>query len=307
MVVLSSKEEPVIKAQAFALGANDYLVKLPDKLELVARVRYHSRAYLNLLERNEAFRQPGRKSAPAGRGSGPGRPLRAIVVAGEAHRRPPHRLAVRPSTQLGGDMFGYHWLDPDHLAVYLLDVSGHGVGSSLLAVSAANLLSGKALANTDFTNPGQVLSRLNDVFQMEKQNHKYFTMWYGVYDRARRVLSYSNAGHPPALVFTGPNPGGSTLELCTSCGLAIGMMEGTEFDSKTVSLGPYARLLLYSDGVYEIDKPDGVMWKHKEFVEFMSSLPRGSDSVMANLLAHARKLHGADVLADDFSILDIRW
>src|SRR5207302_718357 len=48
MVVLSSKEEPVIKAQAFALGANDYLVKLPDKVELIARVRYHSRAYLNL-------------------------------------------------------------------------------------------------------------------------------------------------------------------------------------------------------------------------------------------------------------------
>src|SRR5436305_73173 len=57
MIVLSSKEEPVIKAQAFALGANDYLVKLPDKLELIARIRYHSRSYLNLLERNEAYRQ----------------------------------------------------------------------------------------------------------------------------------------------------------------------------------------------------------------------------------------------------------
>src|SRR6516162_5248823 len=56
MIVLSSKEEPVVKAQAFALGANDYLVKLPDKIELLARIRYHSRAYRNFLERNEAFR-----------------------------------------------------------------------------------------------------------------------------------------------------------------------------------------------------------------------------------------------------------
>src|SRR5918996_1197673 len=55
MIVLSTKEEPLIKAEAFALGANDYLVKLPDKIELIARIRYHSRAYINLLERNEAF------------------------------------------------------------------------------------------------------------------------------------------------------------------------------------------------------------------------------------------------------------
>src|SRR5262249_36717966 len=51
LIVLSSKEEPVIKAQAFGLGANDYLVKLPDPIELIARIRYHSRSYLNQLER----------------------------------------------------------------------------------------------------------------------------------------------------------------------------------------------------------------------------------------------------------------
>ena len=54
--MLSSKEEPVVKAKAFALGANDYLVKLPDKIELIARVRYHTRAYLDHLQRDEAYR-----------------------------------------------------------------------------------------------------------------------------------------------------------------------------------------------------------------------------------------------------------
>lgn len=55
-IVLSSKEEAKMKAEAFALGANDYLVKLPDKIELIARIRYHSKAYINLLQRNEAYR-----------------------------------------------------------------------------------------------------------------------------------------------------------------------------------------------------------------------------------------------------------
>jgi adenylate cyclase len=57
LIVLSSKEEALTKAEAFALGANDYLVKLPDRLEVIARIRYHSKGYINFLERNEALQQ----------------------------------------------------------------------------------------------------------------------------------------------------------------------------------------------------------------------------------------------------------
>lgn len=55
VIVLSSREEARTKGEAFAAGANDYLVKLPDRIELVARVRYHTRAYLNQLQRDEAY------------------------------------------------------------------------------------------------------------------------------------------------------------------------------------------------------------------------------------------------------------
>lgn len=56
IIVLSTKEEPSIKSAAFASGANDYLVKLPDSIELIARVKYHSRSYVNMLQRDEAYR-----------------------------------------------------------------------------------------------------------------------------------------------------------------------------------------------------------------------------------------------------------
>jgi two-component system chemotaxis family response regulator WspR len=56
VIVLSTKEEPDIKREAFAAGANDYLIKLPDKIELIARLQYHSRAYLNRRQRDEAYR-----------------------------------------------------------------------------------------------------------------------------------------------------------------------------------------------------------------------------------------------------------
>ncbi|MFS2115764.1 diguanylate cyclase [Herbaspirillum frisingense] len=56
IIVLSSRDDPEIKRDAFAGGANDYMVKLPDVIELVARLRYHSRSYINLLQRDAAYR-----------------------------------------------------------------------------------------------------------------------------------------------------------------------------------------------------------------------------------------------------------
>jgi sigma-B regulation protein RsbU (phosphoserine phosphatase) len=308
MIVLSAKEEPVIKAQAFALGANDYLVKLPDAIELIARIRYHSRSYLNQLERDEAYRRLAESerlmAEELAQASRYVQSLLPAPLEGEVRTR----WRFVPSTQLGGDIFGYHWLDADHLAVYLLDVSGHGVGSSLLAVSAANLLASQALPDIDFRDPGKLLSRLNDVFQMEKQNGKYFTIWYGVYRKKDRSLAYCNAAHPAPLLWTGPTLDASQLTLLKSSDPVIGMLPaGMPFETRTVQLGAEALMLVYSDGAYEIELPEGGMWKHRQFVQFVDSLPREDGSLGERLLAHVRQMHGSELLADDFSVLEVHF
>jgi sigma-B regulation protein RsbU (phosphoserine phosphatase) len=248
LVVLSSKEEPVIKARAFALGANDYMVKLPDKLEVVARVKYHSRGYTALLERNEAYDRLAESQRELAA------ELRQAARYVQSLLPPklttgPVRIDWRfvPSTQLAGDMFGHHWLDPDHLAVFLLDVSGHGVGSALLAVSVGNLLMAKSLPDTNLRDPAAVISKLNDSFPMDRQDGKYFTIWYGVYRPADRTLAYCNAGHPPALLWHD-----GRVEQLTADGPAAGMMPGMPYDNRTVPVPPDARLVVFSDGVFEI-------------------------------------------------------
>ncbi|MFL5241244.1 MAG: SpoIIE family protein phosphatase [Gemmataceae bacterium] len=304
MIVLSSKEEPVIKAKAFACGANDYLVKLPDKLELIARIRYHSRGFIALLERNEAYRKiEENQRVMAEELAQAARYVQSLLPT---HPIEGVRINWRfvPSTHLGGDMFGHHWLDKENLAIYLLDVSGHGVGSSLLAVSANNLIASQSLPNTDCRDPGKVLAKLNDTFPMEKQNGKYFTIWYGVFNRTKRTLTYSNGGHPPALLHTGANASEASLRQLKSVGMAAGMVEGMDFDSVTVELGPFARLLVYSDGVYEIDQPDKPMWSVHEFVDYVSALSC-EEPAADHLLTHVRQLHGSEILDDDFSFLEV--
>jgi len=303
MIVLSSKEEPVVKAKAFALGANDYIVKLPDKLELAARIRYHSQAYRRLIERNEAYRKLAESERQLAQEVNQAAryvlsllppPLKGSVTA---------EWKFVPSTQLGGDMFGYHWLDDDHLALYLLDVSGHGVGSSLLAVSAANALSARSLPDTDFRKPAQVMERLNDTFQMERQDGKYFTIIYGVYQPSTGIMRFSNAAHPSGLLF---DPAGKVTQL-ESDNTLIGMLPpGMPFEQSEVAIVPGSRMLFYSDGVFEIERADESFWPHEEFVAFVEGRTQSTD-LMEDLYAEARRLRRDPVLDDDYSILDIRF
>jgi sigma-B regulation protein RsbU (phosphoserine phosphatase) len=66
-----------------------------------------------------------------------------------------------------------------------------------------------------------------------------------------------------------------------------------------------AQLLIYSDGVFEIEKLDGGRWRYPEFISYLTGLPRTGGSVMDRVLAHVRQLHGSDLLADDFSMVEV--
>ncbi len=159
LIVLSSKEEAQTKAEAFALGANDYLVKLPDRIELIARIRYHSRGYINLLQRNEAYAAllASRQALAAELAQA----ADYVVSLLPSPLTAPIATAWRffPSAQLGGDCFGYHWIDNDTFAMYLLDVCGHGVGSALLSVSAFNAIRSQTLPRIDFRAPERTEKR----------------------------------------------------------------------------------------------------------------------------------------------------
>lgn len=307
LVVLSSKEEPVVKARAFALGANDYLVKLPDKLEVVARVRYHSRGYINLLERNEAYQKltetQREMAAELNRAA---RYVRSLLPAPmPAPGMPSGPVTIDwkfvPSSQLAGDMFGYHWLDKEHLAIYLLDVSGHGVGSALLAVSAANVLSPNGMQGVDLHSPGAVVARLNDVFQMDRQDGKYFTIWYGVFDTSNRTLAYCNAGHPPAILLSD-----GVLHQLEAEEPAVGMMPDIPYDTRTITVATHSRLIVFSDGIFEIEQANGEMWPFEDFLARIGSELRAGDDLIARHLEYTRQLGGRDSYSDDFSILDVR-
>ncbi|NCX98802.1 MAG: response regulator [Planctomycetia bacterium] len=302
VIVLSTKEDPAVKAEAFAVGANDYVVKVPDRLEMVARVRYHSRGFTALLERNEAFTALQKsQQVLANDLATAAHYVRSILPppVGEGAIRADWRFV--PSASLGGDAFGYHDLDPEHFAVYLLDVCGHGVGAALLSVSALNAIRSEALPQTDFHDPAAVLAALNRAFPMERHNDMFFTAWYGVFDRAGRRLRWAGGGHPPALLVAAD--GGRRL--LESDGPLIGAVEGLEFPAGEVAVPEESRLFVYSDGAFEISRADGSMWPFPEFVAALAGDATGAGSPIDALLGRIRELSGRPDFQDDFSMLEL--
>lgn len=305
VIVLSIREEPAVKAESFAVGANDYLVKLPDRVELIARIRHHSRGYVALAERNEAFAalQASQRLLAADIASA-ARYVQSLLPPPGAAGPVQADWRFIPSATLGGDVFGYHAIDEHHVAMYLLDVCGHGVGAALLSVSAVNAIRAGALPGADMRDPGRVLAALNDAFPMERHNDMFFTAWYGVYHAPSRRLAWAGGGHPPGVLLDPAVAGPLLLE---SEGPLIGAVEGLAFASDARVVAPGSRLLLYSDGVFEVAQPGGALWGLQAFLGTVAAPAETPGESLEALIAAARHAGGRTEFADDVSLLEVRF
>ena len=106
---------------------------------------------------------------------------------------------------------------------------------------------------------------------MERHDEKYFTIWYGVFDRAGRRLTYASGGHPPALLLTGPTPETSRPVELGLRNFLIGMMAGVTFAGESVPVDPSGKPYVFSDGAYEVHRPGGPMMTHGELVDYLTS------------------------------------
>lgn len=212
-----------------------------------------------------------------------------------------------PSRQLGGDSFDYYWLDSDHLSIYLLDTSGHGLKAALPSVSVLNLLRSRAIPNINYYQPSNVLKALNTTFQMTYQNDKYFTIWYGVYDFSTRKLLYSSAGHPPAILLTGKDPKNLKIAMLKTRGMPVGMFLEAEYIDATHDIEEFSNLYIFSDGVYEIQQPENTMLGLDGFTEILTEYNHLESNTLEAVLNTVKKYNANNPFDDDFSLLKVSF
>lgn len=209
-----------------------------------------------------------------------------------------------PSRQLGGDSFDYYWLDRDNLAIYLLDVEGHGLKAAFPCLSILNLLRSQSLNQVNFYHPREVLTGLNRSFPMNGNNQQSFTIWYGVYNCKKQTLVYASAGHPPGMLISTNSDGTIQEQRLSTRGPSIGFFEESQYQETTCQITPPARLYVFSDGIYEIERGEGKFWELESFIAMLRT-HYASRSSLDQLLAEVCLINGGDDFADDLSIMQI--
>ena len=305
-------------------GANDYVTKPLDFAVVSARVR--SQLLLkqsvdqilaleaDLLARNLELNTANDKLVKAAERTA--RELEAAARVQQAFlpHANPHITGARfswifePCTELAGDSLNVVQLDEQNVGLYVLDVSGHGVAASLLAVTVTRLLSPSASGDSFVLQPGpgltrqlvpprEVATRLAKNFSIES-TEQFITLFYAIYNTVTRELTYISAGHPGAIRVSTGNP----PVILEGNGLPIGI--GEKYEEQKVQLHSGDRLYLYSDGVTEAMDADHSLFGPDRLLTCLGSST--SDSLTQSISRVQAALVGwqaGSPSRDDISIL----
>jgi sigma-B regulation protein RsbU (phosphoserine phosphatase) len=317
VIMATAKGESADVVQALGLGANDYVTKPLDFAVVLARVQTQlalkrsveqileleqrlSAANAELLKNAERLQE---ELSAAAKIQEAFLPTSLAPVPGVEFA-----WAFQPCAELAGDALNIVRLDAEHVAMYVLDVTGHGVAASLLAVAAARVLT--ANAGTDSilldksvrqpTGPAEVANRLDKRFAWDSATGQFITLFYAVLHIPTRRLAYVSCGHPPAIRVSAA---GVATPLQGS-GMPIGL--GGAYEDRAVNLEPGERLFLYTDGVTEARGASGELFETNRMIEALQS--RGEVTLRQSidrLLAQVKQWQGELPAKDDISVLGL--
>ena len=265
-ILLTAQTEKVALAEGLESGADDFLSKPFNSVELRARLQAGERVVLaqreltaknlelqgTLTELSAAYVAIDRDLAEAQKFQEALVPQRYVPL-GKADIT----MLFQPSGHVGGDLVGYFWVDEHSVGIYSIDVSGHGVCSALMTARIASYLSGatpdRNIALNDWgdgyvmISPVEVCRRLNDLLWAEEDSDQYLTMSIVRFDLKSGKIDLAQAGHPSPMI---QNADGS-VEFLEMFSMPIGLIDAPEFASTSLTLKDGQRLMLYSDGLTE--------------------------------------------------------
>jgi sigma-B regulation protein RsbU (phosphoserine phosphatase) len=324
VIMATAKDDSEDVIHALGLGANDYVTKPLDFPVVVARIQ----TQISLKRAVELVRQLERRLAERNfdleeANARMSRDLRAAARIQESllPRSSPDvpRLsfswAFRPCDELAGDGLSVVKLDDHRVALYVLDVSGHGVASSLMSVSVGRLLTPPSDASSILIKggdgpdrleplpPAEVAAKLNRMFPFEVSTEQYFTFVYGVLDSSTGDFRYTLAGHPGPVLL----PSGGKAKILPGRGYPIGLADGPKpYNEWGIRLNPGDRLYLYSDGIPEAVSPEGLPFGNERMLQRMEAgRLEPLCGVVNDLVAGIEAWSGPSRVRDDLSVLAV--
>lgn len=223
-----------------------------------------------------------------------------------------------PADVLTGDLFNFYPLDNKHIALYLIDVAGHGVPAAMFSVYLNKMLSAEKLPESiiynrsspkeipQFRSPAQIVQSLNDHFLQNNDSMLYFTMIYAIINTETGAGELCQAGHPYPLISR--NDG--TVDILGEGGYPVGLIEEARYENVSFDIKQGERLMLYSDGVTECFNADEIPFEIERFKAIMSDsnnipIKQSISNVVDGVTQWHRLGTNKTSFEDDISLLSI--
>jgi phosphoserine phosphatase RsbU/P len=208
----------------------------------------------------------------------------------------------QPHQAVGGDYCDIVPLVDGRVGLVIADVSGHGLGPSLLMASLRSALRSLLLAHS---HTGELLELLNGALSADLQDGNFITMIIAALDVGRHTLEYANAGHAPAVHFS---LAGKEFCVLTTTGLPIGVLEKSEYPlANAIDIYVGDLILLATDGIIEATREDGECFgvnRLRDSIRELGDLPLAE--LVARLGQRVMEFSGTEYPADDLTILALR-
>jgi len=293
IMFLSSLEDVENKAKGFEAGANDYLTKPFEMLEVKARVHslIKAKAYSDAAKEQLASELSVARDIQRGIMPRDFSELEQIYGVNID-------AVLQPAREVGGDMYGVRAAGPERLVFFLGDVSGKGIAASLFMVRAVSLA---RLLAQQITEPESILARLNDELAADNPSSMFVTFVCGIFTPSTGKLSLANAGQCRPLLLRAMEPPRWTVD---KLGTALGFEPGLEFERTDIYLHEGDALVFYSDGVSEaFNSQEQCYGNDHILLDLTGSANQSASFIAQRLLEKVREFVGDAPQSDDIAIL----
>ena len=207
---------------------------------------------------------------------------------------------MTPAREVGGDFYDFFFIDDEHLAVIIADVSDKGVPAALFMMISRTIIRSIARQRK---SPSQVLAETNDLLCEGNDTGMFVTVFLAYYHLPSGQFTYSNGGHNPALTF-GPN--GASKKLACKHGPALGVRPGLTYKEDIEKLESGQIIVLYTDGVTEASSPQDELFGLDRFSKLVCSCESLKLSQMINHIDKNLKEFQQGNQFDDITVLALK-
>ena len=296
IMFLSSLEDVKDKTRGFEAGANDYVTKPFEVLEVKARVRslLEAKSYADAVR--EAAERDLRIAREIQMGILPADvPARVRGTGLDVH------ALLEPAQQVGGDLYEVLRLDDGRVMVAVGDVSGKGIPAALFMAVTMTLLRSMARQHAA---PDEILRRVNDELLDQNPRQMFVTLQCLVFEPGGKRVSCASAGHHSAVLLS---PGKPPRPVIQASGRVVGVLPGNPIEAESLELQPGETLVLFTDGVSEAFDPRQELFGEERLLAHLAKEPGGdAKETTLGVVAAVRRHAAGAKQSDDITVVSVR-